>query len=103
MFPAPTRRARTNLMLSVKDTLRAATGNLQLENRSLRRGALQCLARAGAPLATMLNFSGHSNVNSLKRYLNFGRIMPDEHRKAEPFLARLTEVRADQQGAVRSC
>jgi len=88
---------------AIKDTLRAATGNIKLENRSLRRGALQSLAKAGAPLATMLNFSGHSNVTSLKRYLNFGRIMPDEERKAEPFLAKLTKVDHHSPDEVRSC
>jgi hypothetical protein len=100
VFPAPARKARAFLLQAVKGALRDATGDMKLENRSLRRGALQCLALAGAPLTVMLAFSGHSNVQSLKRYLNFGRIMPEENAKALPYLANLTQVVSPPAGVV---
>jgi len=48
-----------------------------LEKRSLRRGSLQLLARVGGlTLEQMLLFSGHTNVQMLNRYLNFGMLAP---------------------------
>lgn len=45
----------------------------QLEQRSLRRGALQTLSTApGMTNALLLHFSGHASVASLMRYLNWG-------------------------------
>jgi integrase len=41
--------------------------------RSLRRGALCALARAGTPLDTVMVFSGHTTVRMLLRYLRHGR------------------------------
>ena len=45
-----------------------------LENRSIRRGALQALANAGTPEDVLLLFSGHTNVVTLRRYLGWGSI-----------------------------
>lgn len=44
-----------------------------LEQRSLRRGALQAMASAKVDYPTLMNYSGHSSVDTLKRYLDFGR------------------------------
>ncbi|CUE72298.1 TATE DNA transposon, putative, partial [Bodo saltans] len=44
------------------------------ENRSIRRGALQTLANTGVPEDTLLLFSGHTNVCTLRRYLAWGAI-----------------------------
>jgi integrase len=53
-----------------------------LEQRSLRRGSLQCLARVGQlPPEKMILFSGHSNVAMLMRYLDFGMLAPKEQTK----------------------
>jgi integrase len=47
--------------------------NQAFECRSLRRGALQHLATIpGITDATLLLFSGHASVQTLRRYLNFG-------------------------------
>ena len=44
-----------------------------LEQRSLRRGSLQLLASVtGITDETLLLFSGHSSVKTLRRYLNWG-------------------------------
>ena len=58
----------------VKDALRSATGDKALEQRSLRRGALQELAAQGMPLATLMLFSGHASERMLLRYLGHGRL-----------------------------
>ncbi len=43
-----------------------------LEIRSLRRGALQAMAKAGAPPAELLHFSRHSETKGLSAYLDHG-------------------------------
>lgn len=44
-----------------------------LEQRSLRRGALQAMAATGVTPPILMNFSGHSNETMLNRYLDFGK------------------------------
>ena len=44
----------------------------RLEARSIRRGALQSLAMAGAHEETLLTFSGHKGAPMLHRYLGWG-------------------------------
>lgn len=56
---------------TVKDALRRV--DPRLEQRSLRRGSLQALARQPGMTDDMLMlFSGHSCVKTLRRYLNWG-------------------------------
>ena len=45
-----------------------------LENRSIRRGALQTLALSGTPEDVLLLFSGHTSFATLRRYLGWGAI-----------------------------
>ena len=61
---------------SVPDVLKAIRrANQSLENRSLRRGALQSLAKlAEMTEEILLSFSGHTNLCTLRRYLNWGSI-----------------------------
>jgi hypothetical protein len=44
----------------------------ELEVRSIRRGALQTLAAVQTPEQVLLQFSGHTNVQMLRRYLDWG-------------------------------
>lgn len=44
----------------------------ELEARSIRRGAIQTLAAAGATDDTLMMFSGHKSVATLHRYLDWG-------------------------------
>ena len=67
LFPTPTQTHKAALT-----ALRAR--NPLLEVRSLRRGALQCLALT-TPEELLLNFSGHTNVRTLRRYLGWGRVV----------------------------
>lgn len=77
---APSSLHRDNIRKDMKSALRSANNEPRLENRSLRRGSLQTMAAAGATTQMLLACSGHSSVKSLKRYLNFGRVMTDEQK-----------------------
>jgi len=44
-----------------------------IEQRSIRRGALQTMAAQNVPPEILMNFSGHSSINTLNRYLDFGK------------------------------
>ncbi len=48
--------------------------NSKLENRSIRRGALQTLTAAGATDQELMLFSGHTTVQMLNRYLLWGSV-----------------------------
>lgn len=65
----------------IKDCLRRA--NSKLEQRSLRRGALQRLAKSGLSDLELLHYSGHTNVPMLRRYLNFGKLSGEGERLAD--------------------
>ena len=57
----------------IKDALRRV--NPKLEQRSLRRGAIQTLSQTGLfKDEELLHYSGHTNVAMLRRYLNFGKL-----------------------------
>ena len=71
LWPAESQEARSANGLKVTRHLR--TVDAQLEQRSIRRGALQAMAAAGVPEKRLLTFSGHTNVPMLLRYLDFGR------------------------------
>lgn len=43
-----------------------------IEQRSIRRGALQTMAAEKVPPEILMNFSGHASVKTLNRYLDFG-------------------------------
>ena len=45
----------------------------QLCTRAIRRGSLQAMADAGVDHETLMVFSGHTDVKTLLRYLNWGR------------------------------
>ena len=77
VFYAKTREARLKFAEPVCRYLRAAGGSKNFDNRSIRHGALQWLAQAGAPVKTLLRFSGHSSEASLRTYLGFGKLLSD--------------------------
>jgi len=58
----------------IKEQLRRSTGDTRMEQRSIRRGALQCLSKApGMTDDILMLFSGHTKVATLKRYLDWGK------------------------------
>lgn len=71
----------------IKESIRRA--NPKLEQRSLRRGAIQTLAATGLSDEELLKYSGHTNVQMLRRYLNFGKLSGEGRRlqsQAAPLL-----------------
>lgn len=56
---------------------------------SVRRGALEAIAAAGAPLETLMSFSGHKNAATLKRYLRWGREFAKEAASMKRFTTKL--------------
>lgn len=71
-------RPRFLFPASLKDT--AITTPLKaagIEQRSIRRGALQAMAADKVTPEIMMNFSGHSSVQTLNRYLDFGKKRAD--------------------------
>lgn len=57
---------------SLKEALRRI--DPALEQRSIRRGALQTMARGDVDEETLMRYSGHTQVSTLRRYLNWGAI-----------------------------
>ena len=53
----------------------------RMEARSVRRGSLQTMARAGVPLETLMRYSGHTNEGTLLRYLGWGETAGDVQRQ----------------------
>lgn len=50
------------------------TVNPEYEQRSIRRGSLQTMAANGVDEETLMRFSGHTQVGTLRRYLNWNTI-----------------------------
>lgn len=48
--------------------------NPELEQRSIRRGSLQTMSKAGVVEETLMRFSGHTQVATLRRYLNWNQV-----------------------------
>jgi hypothetical protein len=69
IFPATTKGP------DLKEALREAQAPNEplLEQRSIRRGSLMALASTGISEKELLHFSGHTNVTTLRRYLDWGR------------------------------
>jgi hypothetical protein len=76
---AHTEYGRTVLGTKVKECLRRGDDSCDvlLEQRSLRRGALQTMAAKGVAEDVLLHFSGHTNSQQLWRYLGWGQYRGD--------------------------
>jgi len=74
---------------SMLTTFRLVNG--AMEAKSIRRGSLQEMARAGTTVETLMKYSGHSREKTLMRYLNWGSIGQDiSKRMAEAGLALMS-------------
>ena len=69
LFDLPGERARDAIKKELRDAMRKVEARLEL--RSIRRGALQQMAKQIDEKAMML-ISGHKRVNTLRRYLDWG-------------------------------
>jgi len=79
LWPCPSAEARQEMGKALAQHLK--TVDPQLEQRSIRRGALQELASKGIDEPTLMTFSGHKSVEMLRRYLEWGR--KSHHRTAQ--------------------
>ena len=70
---------RTKFLTLMRMALRSQNNALEL--RSLRRGTLQMLSRAGVSESDLLQYSRHTTVQALRRYLGWEVIEADEHRR----------------------
>lgn len=81
LWPCDSREARVALGKGVAAALKRV--DPQLEQRSLRRGALQAMAEKGVDESVLMSFSGHRRVDTLHRYLDWGRKAGGRARKAQ--------------------
>lgn len=73
LFPSKT------IAVDTRDRMRTVDKNLT--QRAVRRGALQALAAVGTDEATLMLFSGHRSVDTLRRYLDWGRVRSGDTEK----------------------
>ena len=71
LFPELTEHQRRSMGTHVKNTLRQV--DPELEQRSLRRTALQTMALSGVDKDVLLQFSRHADNAMLMRYLGWGK------------------------------
>ena len=76
LFPATADCPMNKRMPRLLAALRTANPSLNL--RAMRRGSLQTMALAGTPADVLMTYSGHTNVGTLKRYLDWGRLFGAE-------------------------
>lgn len=75
----------THLAALMRQALRdsSPSASSPMTTRGIRRGSLQNMAINHVPIETLLTFSGHTNVNMLKRYLDWGRLLGVEETNAQ--------------------
>ena len=71
LFPAESANHREQMARRLLAAVRAVDGSLEL--RSLRRGSLETLSRLGVDERELMQFSGHTQIATLRRYLRWGR------------------------------
>ncbi len=69
IFPAASAAHRLQLGVDLRQLIRQI--DPKFEQKSLRRGALQAMSKAGTAEVEPLEFSGHTNTKSLRRYLQW--------------------------------
>jgi integrase len=68
-----------------------------LTTRSIRRGALQAMAKNGVDEATLMHFSGHKDRNTLLRYLDWGRNFSKEEQSAHEAAQHLNTTTSQEE------
>jgi len=70
------KRDRQRFLAKLLEYLRTVVPACDL--RAVRRGAAQSMAEKGVPLTTILQFTRHTDLPMLRRYLRFGRMKTQE-------------------------
>jgi integrase len=76
LLHAPRKADRDLLFRTARELLRQVNSKYDL--KAIRRGAAQTLARGGVPLPTILLFTRHTTLTTLRRYLGFGQTKSEE-------------------------
>jgi integrase/recombinase XerD len=82
LFPSTRNCLRTLSRVQAHNVLSAAFARLKQEGaktHSMRRTFLTCLSRAGVPLRTIQEMSGHSSLGQLQEYLD---VDPEDKHKS---------------------
>jgi integrase len=85
----PRQEERMRMALKFKDPA--------LTTRSIRRGALQAMAKNGVDEATLMHFSGHKDRNTLLRYLDWGRNFSKEEQSAHEAAQHLNTTTSQEE------
>ena len=76
LFQMPSKAARQRFLDRVRDHVRTVAPRCDL--RALRRGSAQNMAEKGLALTTILQFTKHTDISMLRRYLRFGKTVSEE-------------------------
>ena len=76
LFQMPSKAARQRFLDRVRDHVRTVAPQCDL--RALRRGSAQNMAEKGLALTTILQFTKHTDIPMLRRYLRFGKTVSEE-------------------------
>ena len=76
LFQMPSKAARQRFLDRVRDHVRTVAPLCDL--RALRRGSAQNMAEKGLALTTILQFTKHTDIPMLRRYLRFGKTVSEE-------------------------
>jgi integrase len=87
----PLKRDRDDLFRRGRELLRLSSPSYDL--RAIRRGAAQTLARDGVPMSTILLFTRHTSLTTLRRYLGFGQAKSEEASAASRAASALWPIR----------
>eukprot|EP00760_Papus_ankaliazontas_P026105 PhM_4_TR3007/c0_g3_i2/m.37694 len=79
LLPLTTRQERTRFMMSARSHLRQIDPTMDL--RAVRRGATRTLAALEVPLSTIMLFTRHTSLQTLRIYLGFGSAAPSSSRR----------------------
>ncbi len=88
LFPSDPPNAPRQRQARLLQILREVDPSLNL--RAMRRGSLQALAAVEPDLSKIRQFSGHTNDETLKRYLDWGKMARMRNEEAQHLAAALT-------------
>ena len=76
LFQMPSKAARERFLDRVREHVRTVAPRCDL--RALRRGSAQNMAEKGLALTTIMQFTKHTDLPMLRRYLRFGKTVSEE-------------------------
>ena len=87
IFQMPSKAARQRFLDRVRAHVRTVAPLCDL--RALRRGSAQNMAEKGLALTTILQFTKHTDIPMLRRYLRFGKTVSEESTRCQAAASKL--------------